>query len=63
MGEPILCAAVDCLREEYSNLNWTYHDSPTGATEEKCIIGRGAGGKNHGRCPSEYGPSGVVPPA
>ena len=35
MGEPILCAAVDCLREEYSNLNWTYHDSPTGATEEK----------------------------
>ena len=35
MGEPILCAAVDCLREEYATLNWEYHDSPTGATEEK----------------------------
>ena len=35
MGEPILCAAVDCLREEYSNLNWAYYDSPTGAPEEK----------------------------
>ena len=35
MGESILCAAVDRLRKEYSNLNWAYHDSPTGAPEEK----------------------------
>lgn len=35
MGKPILCAAVDRLREEYSNLDLAYHDSPTGAPEEK----------------------------
>lgn len=35
MGEPILCAAVDRLREEYSNLNLAYHDSSTGAPDEK----------------------------
>lgn len=35
MGEPILCAAADRLREEYSALGWAYHDSLTGAAEEK----------------------------
>lgn len=42
MGQEILCAAVDKLREEFSTLDWTYHNYSVENQEEKMFYWPGA---------------------
>ena len=42
MGQEILCAAVEKLREEFGVLDWTYHNCPGENQEEKMFYWPGA---------------------
>ncbi|UWP59257.1 helix-turn-helix transcriptional regulator [Ruminococcus gauvreauii] len=42
MGQEILCAAVERLREEFGVLDWTYHNCPGENQEEKMFYWPGA---------------------